>query len=396
MVYRERNLSRGYNRLGSISLTGWGWVHQPYIDTFEGKKGLPSMTGWMSDHTSSPPYPDNPWVLKKSVRRSPIRLNGQHPSVVGFTYEYNNYCPGNYLSTSSYYLPEPSLVVTDGYLVTKMLANLNPNTAAVDVPLFLFEMKDFPRMLKNAGDLLRGARKPSEGINPSVANDAYLAWQFGWAPLFNDLAKLLNFSEIVDQRLDYLRKIGRDGGARISRRLGGGSVTHSSGPVTFLETYPPGSYLQASVTDSEDYQSWFSARVRMSPLSLPKNLGDQRALARRTAFGFSNPASTVWNALPWTFLIDYFTNVGNLLQSIGGLIPFTVTDACVMCTQTRRQSVGGGSSGGVTLSGGYAESIVKRRSVFTYPVPMIAPTPFLSGRQWTNIAALVTASAFRG
>ena len=82
-------------------------------------------------------------------------------------------------------------------LRVRLLASTGPLTPKVNLPLFIFELKDIPMMLKHAGDLLHKIKTPSRLSLDKEAAAATLAYQFGWAPLIQDLSKLINFSELV-------------------------------------------------------------------------------------------------------------------------------------------------------------------------------------------------------
>lgn len=393
MPGRFRSETGGFNSLGSIHSNGYGSGWMNYLSTTsDGKSGCASFRRSMTDTTSPRPYPDHALVADQAYNRQPIRLNGETQSpIFGWKYRFNNFCPENFLRTEDYWLPPPTMDFPAQYLITKALANVNPSVPDVSVPNFIFEFKDFPRMLRNAGDILSGLRRPSKGINPKNANDGYLAWQFGWAPLISDLSKLVDTAKLIEKRMASFKK--HAGGGKVHRRLGGRSTTHSvsegnwmTGEFTYTRWY---------ITDSEDQQWWYSCDLYI-PQS-PPTRQSQWIPAAEAALGGHYSAATIWNAVPWSFLIDYFIDVNSFLNAIDGFIPHIVLNMCVMAKGTRRRQISPGTpNNGVSVTGGYAETITKRRSVVASPTPLIALRPFLTDKMVANMASLAAAAAFGG
>jgi hypothetical protein len=62
-----------------------------------------------------------------------------------------------------------------------------------------------------------------------------------------------------------------------------------------------------------------------------------REIALLDVLGFDQPISTVWELIPWSFLIDYFIKVGDFLQQFEGQlvdIPFFVVKSGWSCKTT--------------------------------------------------------------
>ena len=189
-----------------------------YVSTFGGPFSLSQAPlyyarsqEYMEDATDPQPWPDHPLNHTFVSRPLVMTMTGEYAWWI-FKWRYNNRAVDNVVLSA---IGAPTGNRSAGYLVTQALANVNPSNPLVDVPLFLFEFKDFPGMLKNAGDILSGIRNISKGINPKHANDGFLAYQFGWAPLFSDLRKLLNFAKEFEKRQNFLKQNG--GGKKIRR-----------------------------------------------------------------------------------------------------------------------------------------------------------------------------------
>jgi hypothetical protein len=253
----------------------------------------------------------------------------------------------------------------------------------VDVPVFIFELKDLPRMIKGLGDVLRGAAKASD-----VAG-GYLAYSFGWRPLFSDLASLLDFADSIAKRKALLE--GMQKGKRVKRNLGGGSspATSESGTVGGLSVQ-----IDYQWTD----KVWYTARIKAN-LSGFSGPGQLESAAMRAALGLNLSASQIWEIIPWSWFIDYMANVGDVFAATRNFIPWKLSKLCVMIRTElevkTRSEVHTVPSSQVSCSGGEGHITAKRRFVASHPSPTFAWTPFLSGHQTAILGSLVTASALR-
>jgi hypothetical protein len=266
------------------------------------------------------------------------------------------------------------------YFVTKALASLNPNAAEVDLPLFLFELREMPKMLKDLGDVL------SRRIKPNAVNNGYLAHTFGWEPLVSDLKKLFDFGKAVENRIKYLKRL--ESGSKVQRSLGRGSVPHAvvPGGGTYGDDFR-GTLITADLATTEQYSAWYTARVRLlTPLPPPSELPDE---VFRILLGSYGSYASLWNALPWSFVVDYFAGIGNYIETYRGYIRYNVTSMCVMVKQEIEDKlVNVRLYPGCSYSGGSRKTTEKWRSVQANPIATVAADPFISGRQLVNLGSL--------
>jgi hypothetical protein len=341
-----------------------------------------------SDVTMLPPYNVDHTFSCVKQRAQPLRIYGYMPYISNpsnYEHRFSGYNPPN----RSLYSYCPTITpVNWNYWKTKALANMNPNAPVVDTPLFIFEFKDFPQMLKNLGDIL-GKR-----MKPDAIPGGYLAYSFGWKPLVADLLALFDIQKSISDRLAYLKRL--EYGGHIRRSLGGGIVQHSiqangysavsSGTMTAVK---------ADIELLEEQKVWFTANAKLLD-PLPLLLSEQQNLSTDIVLGLNVDPSTLWNMIPWSWLIDYFSNIGDVMLAYRGGLRFSVTRMCVMCTtkfQSNLTNVRPFSS--VLVEGGNLLTIAKQRSVFTDPRPQLTWDPILSGSQILNIGALVTAGVLK-
>jgi hypothetical protein len=315
----------------------------------------------VSQTSPGPPFTqDNNWVKHQSDK-TPGRAQGTTLK---------------WLGTRHWYIvdyPVPPLSITPSlpnwsYYVTKALAGMNPNRPIVDLPLFIFELKDIPRMLRDAGRIIFRGDIAAKDIPGS-----YLSFKFGHAPLFSDLQKLLDYGEACESAIARLKRA--DARNRFSGTLdkyrfslgsaaGGYNTPYSIAKVHWKQTL----YSHRTV--------WYSAKL--SPLyTLPE--WDSPIARARWALGLNVSLETIWNAIPWSWLIDYFTNIGSFLAAYRGGMPQGIDSICIMCSDQLEVD------GRITFSSGWQEPPTfimpsnaghyKRREVFKDPTPKITFKP---------------------
>jgi len=207
-------------------------------------------------------------------------------------------------------------------LKAEAFSSLNPSKPVVDLPLFLWELRELPRLLIQSGNILSGK---GNLLTPSGAGDAYLAAQFGWAPLISDIKKLLDFSTAFDEQKKRIEKISKT--KRKKGSLQGHSESWSGSSLTWT---PTGSYTKVSGREefSSTSRAWYVAKFRSYDTS---GWPDSSNLDRiKAGLGLTPRWSTVWNAIPWSWLIDYFTNIGSLIEGLEARAQFDLESICIM------------------------------------------------------------------
>lgn len=334
------------------------------------------------DVVSDPPYQSlNPLTLVEYGAELPLRING---SILEGPIE-TRATKWNPQNRNAYQYAPTTTPVNWQYWSTLALSNLNPSKPKVDLPLFIWEMKDFPEMLKNMGDVL------SRRIHPKSIPEGYLSYSFGWAPLVSDLLALFNLAKSIDDRMRYLRKLEK--GTHIRRRLGKRVVQHviTSNGYSAGATYPNGqTILRADTVDTEVLRVWFTAQAKLRN-KLPVAT-DMHYLSKRLVLGLRASPSTVWNAVPWSWLIDYFFNVGDVIEATDGILPFDVPSMCIMAESKSTASLQNVRMlPGFTYEGGTMQTVAKRRHVEYSPIPWLTFEPLLTLGQKANLAGLVVA-----
>lgn len=390
---RSRERVKSYTVTGSRVRTSWtkfgSTTWGPDLEVSEDSLLLrPTSDEKCDDYVSDElPYPDHALEL--------VSRKAKFPSVKGMygpihTYgvfekyediKYDRYTPAAWASLDL--CPSGPPFVAWGYWMTKALANINPVKPHVDIPLFLFELREFPRMLRDLGRILQGA----PGLRDIPGQ--HLAYQFGWAPMISDARKLLGLAVEIDNRLKRLRDA--QDGQRIKRTLRNSTV--------FSTTSLPLEWDGFGVTHQVETRTkvWFVASPKLAPNWTWKEL-DEEVRSARTLLGFRGDArtiaSTIWNTIPWTWLIDYFLNIGNLIESSIGGIPLELhhinlmyQEEKILHAQPRKMREG------TTLEAGHYTTVSKLRHVAPLATPRLSFAPVLTNRQQGILGSLVMAKA---
>ena len=229
-------------------------------------------------------------------------------------YDYNGFvCSwqfGN--SDSTNHLSMPTYANSD--LALEVIKRTNPSRASVDLMTDLVELKDIPGLVKDYWDIgnreLFGAiSKKAFRVLTDVAK-VNLMYQFGIAPLIGDFKKMLEFQKRVNERVAELERMMSSRGLRRTIELRADSATATYG-VT-LNSQGGGIASTAVKRTSQNIRG----HIRWYPMSnFVRANHDIRADALNVVNGNMIDFETIYNLLPWSWLIDYFTNLGDFISA---------------------------------------------------------------------------------
>jgi hypothetical protein len=185
------------------------------------------------------------------------------------------------------------------------------NIAAVDTQfkgmVFTGELREALRLIKSPAKsfrlgidhylsyLRRHGRRVDRRRRPSFVRDTWLEYSFGWKPLINDIdsgIKAFYASRLIKPIFEMVRGSARQ---RVSSDLG--LKTASNGPLNW----------QWRVLHDEEYYVQYYGTYHSKGNGVPDN----------HVYGFtpSEFIPTLWELLPYSFLVDYFTNIGDIVSS---------------------------------------------------------------------------------
>lgn len=162
-----------------------------------------------------------------------------------------------------------------------------------------------------------------------IAN-AFLAKQFGVDPFLQDLKKLFGILKRLDEHIKFLK-------SKMNKRYRVGHREELSAPAG---VFTPTS-LGTTTLECEYYRATVNYSFEVSHDIPELDSIRSRIGVMMVALGLNNPATVIWEAIPYSFLIDWFVDVQGLLQNLGN-IPFMtgkITVHKVSTSVTQRASV---------------------------------------------------------
>lgn len=231
-------------------------------------------------------------------------------------------------------IPSPLDLVSyaNGGLATKLLAKTNPSKPEVSLPAFLGELKDLPHQIYDKG------RK-------ALSSGSSLGNRFGILPMVSDVLKMFRLSSAVDKKAVELRNMYKNGGAQRKRELSRTSLSSS---------YPVREFgLDFQCTDVTTQRVWGTCfwKPVVVPGHFTRGVEVNRAYVSRLLLGISEDkdltgyARDVWELIPFSWLADWFGNVGDYLDATQGSNLFSANRICLMAhTTTTRTLTGHGAS----------------------------------------------------
>lgn len=217
-------------------------------------------------------------------------------------YDYDRYCM--FYPNRVTELPADDLDNTRS-LGPEAWERFSPNAEQVNLAQFLAELRDFPRLfqvsLKKFSDLGSG----------------YLNYQFGWRPFLADVRTFLANLQKLDAQIARLK---RQNGKWIRK---GGTLyrDEEETQAPSLVYIHPNEGLTSVVpkcTVHTETRAWFSGSFRFY---IP-GLDDERwgrFRAARKIWGANITPALLWELLPWSWLIDWVTNIGSCLSNLSAV-----------------------------------------------------------------------------
>lgn len=282
---------------------------------------------------------------------------------------------------------------SDNNLLAEGLALSNPNHPDMSLPVFLFELGDIPKMIRRWGQVLLHKPSFSGRTNlraaPRAVASSYVEWQFGIAPFIKDVQKLLEFQALTDKKIRELKNLeSHPGGGTRSRTVYTSDISGGVKSSPAISLFNAGSLTYEMITHR---RVWVSTRWR-SLVPLPDTDAERRALAVRLAYGLDISLATLWEAMPWSWLFDWFGNVGDVLSLTRGTVPVTHSRSCLMrhtFTGAKIHSVTPLATHSLQVAADPRPTELKTREPFGGAVPLIEfGVPLLSGSQLGILGSL--------
>lgn len=222
----------------------------------------------------------------------------------------------------------PSGLMDVGHGHYERWLNIKPTMATrTNLGVFLYELRDFKRMwdfIPAKHLLVQGVKVQSWGpvmawwnrvrnFDPSFssltkyANSQHLNYNFGWKPFVSDILKCWRGLESFEKRLNRFQ---RDAGKELRKRFRDSPRLINEQSLTAFVENP--FWRKLGMWDiREQHASAFDFTYLIPQYSSE----EMRWRALADSLGMKLTPSAVWAGLPWSFVVDWFFNVGGFLQS---------------------------------------------------------------------------------
>lgn len=267
------------------------------------------------------------------------------------------------------------------------------NRTSFQGQIFLGELRESIKMLTSPAKALRtglsdylstavkrGKASPRKARRKVVA-ETWLEYSFGWVPLLSDIA---------EAQKAYAKHVNKTFTTRITSR--GNSSTTFYGATNRMGDNANSVPLLWDNTRVNTQSVQYIVGLKYATAGAAPDV----SIAERAGFTFAQFVPTLWELLPWSFLVDYFTNIGDIINagatdtsSVSWVCKTTKSSSVMkdLYSPDTTKSVGGRVISGTPSYTATSHSYVTRRpGVLTIPNFTVSlpshPT------QWINMAAL--------
>lgn len=222
-----------------------------------------------------------------------------------------------------------------------------PGKPIMGLSVSLAELRELPKSVRDvrrAIEVIRKiprtlARKNYRRLVDETANQ-YLGYQFGWKQICQDVWQI---AHAQSNTAAYYRQLERNNGVwhkRSGTMSSGETIGHSRIAYDYILQTPlcPGMFgwpQRISYSSGSVERVWFVGRFRyfVPPVKTPND--EIKRVLR--AYGLTLPTPDVlWNLMPWTWLVDYFTSIGDSIANLsGGAVDDLVAESAFIMKSVR-------------------------------------------------------------
>lgn len=233
------------------------------------------------------------------------------------------------------------------------------NTEAFNAALFFIERKQTVALLANTMTrLAEWYRSFKRGRNPFTNQDCngrnaanyWLEYTYGWTPLISDVYSAMELQKQEPPPM-WVRTSAFE------------SLAHSGKPVSTNGC--PGQFSSTELKFTGTSSSRVSIKAQF--------LLDDPAVVFANQLGLLNPASLVWEAMPYSFVVDWFLPIGDWLSALSSWVGLTKLQSSVTTFQVAKGELEltGNAYCGPKLNPGYADFtfVYGNRQTTSLPLP---------------------------
>jgi hypothetical protein len=288
----------------------------------------------------------------------------------------------------------------DAAYATQAISRTSPNKPYVDIGQNIAEFGEIVSMVREWGTDLIAAGLGSTRLYWTSAQrfsnradqghallrdigKGNLQYQFGILPVLSDLSNMQNFRDQVDRRIKVIERL-RDSPKGYRKTV---DLAHLEASDGYLVTWQSQDVFMQSVCSRLSAQN-IRGHCRWIPdidfSSIPR--AELERMAISAVGGLTIDFATVWELIPWSWLIDYGTNVGKFIMNQRNLIPSFLESVVLIKHSVSRIEIPKIRIDQHEMSKGAA--IFERKQRYPVNADLTAYFPFLSGKQMGILSSL--------
>jgi hypothetical protein len=423
MTY-TRDISNSYSFPYRHSIGSYQAAAGNRTGTYTGQRTGTKVVGWREllakgSNAASPYQLDLTTVVESSLGSASLQAYSRESTP---PYKVTTYTQGmtglwaNLPSSISHL--STSLVKADSMALTKIYKKIREEQQRMNSPAVIAELGDVIRQFGKPFDALidltnrrlNRLELASRGLSGStsfrkikwleIVASTYLEYSFGLAPVISDTraaAEALarwQFELTGEQR--FRAKV-------VSRGLDENSSNSSTGNNDVGGT---GSWFKAIRTDRTHTQHKVQYVVGLNSTPIA-DFGSNERLLQLLGFNHANWIPALWEVVPWTWLIDYFSNISDILNasvtnttSISWIVKTVIQDTLSEiemhvdpgATRSKISAVGATGSGSGSLGSIKIRKLTMSRTLpASLNVPALTFTIPVEAKQLANMAAVLLA-----
>lgn len=218
---------------------------------------------------------------------------------------------------------------------TKAIALASPTNPTANVSTFLGEFLS-EGLPKSIGSAIKHLRSFDPRAIAKAISEEHLGVQFGWLPILSDIQSIHSALQNAQKILDQLD---RDSGKMVRRgwkfkpetefditavsadRYGPWTDGYSS--IWYSRSKPPRGQVMREYKVTRN--RWFSGAYTYyvppaSPNGFTSDQVARRIIQSQKLLGAGATPDDVWNLLPWSWLVDWFSNIGDIGKNLDAMI----------------------------------------------------------------------------
>lgn len=221
---------------------------------------------------------------------------------------------------------------------TEAYKKFKPLKPACDLGQFWVELRDLRSMFSTRARSFKDL------------GSQYLNYQFGWVPFLSDVVKFIKLMRNLEDRLAFLFKnnnkwIRRHG--VLTDAVGETLIINNIGdlmrPTLTTEFYSNNAHTKASYYEYSHNKVWFEGKFKyyIPALDTPSawTMWDSAKLLSLLT-GLRLTPSLLWELTPWSWLVDWFGNIGDILSNLDTYLFDDCVAKYAYVMETRSKTIG--------------------------------------------------------